>query len=134
MHVKKVNVYYINLIPSPSLSSFHNLPHGEVDTKYLGGYHGYSIWKGNINIHEKNSCISSESSFLQGSQQMAGLGDLRGVFEPLADNYQQLCQLLHLLHQISTEEEQRPGLLAGDGDNGEMSSSRTLVSVRAVNG
>ena len=65
---------------------------------------------------------------------MAGLGDLRGVFEPLADNYQQLCQLLHLLHQISTEEEQRPGLLARDGDNGEMSSSRTLVSVRAVNG
>ena len=50
MHVKKVNVYYINLIPSPSLSSFHNLPHGEVDTKYLGGYHGYSIWKGNINM------------------------------------------------------------------------------------
>ena len=65
---------------------------------------------------------------------MAGLGDLRGVFEPLADNYQQLCQLLHLLHQISTEEEQRPGLLAGDGDNGEMSSSHTLVSVRAVKG
>ena len=67
---------------------------------------------------------------------MAGLGDLRGVFEPLADNYQQLCQLLHLLHQISTEEEQRPGLLAGDGDNGEMSSSQhtALVSVRAVKG
>ena len=50
MHVKKVNIYYINLILSLSLSSFHNLPHGEVDTKYLGGYHGYSIWKGNINM------------------------------------------------------------------------------------
>ena len=67
---------------------------------------------------------------------MAGLGDLRGVFEPLADNYQQLCQLLHLFHQISTEKEQRPGLLAGDGVHGEMSSSssHTPGSVRAVNG
>ena len=65
---------------------------------------------------------------------MAGLGELRGVFEPLADNYQQLCQLLHLFHQISTEKEQRPGLLAGDGVHGEMSSSHTPGSVRAVNG
>ena len=103
---KKVNRYYINLIPSPSLSSFHNLPHGEVDTKYLGGYHGYSIWKGNINIKRIHVyLLSTELFFLQGAQQMAGLGDLRGVFEPLADNYQQLCQLSSFLphvHSVQT--------------------------------